>query len=331
MSSGLKNTFFKYQPSTEKEKEATELVSVVSLISEKDVRDDKKTYWLVRETAGEMFGLQEINENHVPSGPVKMVSSEEFSSDYSLELDYWHEKVHVSMDKLSGALQRGERHRAQDELYSAEMEYAGALEVDEDNVRATFGLGLTYLEKNDLEKALEVFHKVLQLKAAFKAEHKHMFNDFGILMRKNGMYSEAIQYYNRGVDLDSKDENLFFNIARSYFEAGHWEDCVRYLTTCLDMNRGVEEARKFCFYIIEKSATDDDMLREFGSTEVGTKLRSDILSLLRKMQVAAGVDLDDAIEITQFIRDRMIALEEEDRQMREIEKDLYNLDENNGE
>ncbi|WP_031482918.1 tetratricopeptide repeat protein [Maridesulfovibrio frigidus] len=330
MSSNLKETFFAYQPSTEKDKEVTELVSVVSHISEKDVRGDKKTYWLVRATADEMFELQEINANHVPSGDVKIISLAEFASSYSLELDYWNDKVRKGMDNLNGALQRGESHREQGELYSAEMEYEGALEVDEDNVRATFGLGLTYLEKGDVEKAQEVFSKVLQLKTAFKPEHKHMFNDFGILMRKNGMYREALQYYNRGIDLDSEDENLFFNIARSHFEAGQWEDCVRYLTMCLEKNRGIEEARKFCSYIIEKSVTDDDMLREFGSPEVGTKLRSDILSLLRKMQVAAGVDLDDAIEITQHIRDRMIALQEEDMQLKEIEKDLYNLDKNNG-
>ncbi|OEU69473.1 MAG: alcohol dehydrogenase [Desulfovibrio sp. S3730MH75] len=330
MSSNLKDSFFQYQPSTAKEREATELVSVVSRVLEKDVRSGTKKYWLVREIGGDMFELQDINANHVPSGEVKIISSEEFSSDYSLELDYWNEKVRKGMDNLSGTLQRGERHREQGELYSAEMEYAGALEVDEDNVRATFGLGLTFLEKGDVEKAQEIFSKVLQLKSAFKPEHKHMFNDFGILMRKNGMYREALQYYNRGVDLDSEDENLFFNIARTHFEAGQWEDCVRYLTMCLEKNRGIEEARKFCSYIVEKSATDDDMLREFGSSEVGTKLRSDILSLLRKMQVAAGVDLDDAIEITQQIRDRMIALQEEDMQLSEIEKDLYNLDKDNG-
>ncbi|MBI9110828.1 tetratricopeptide repeat protein [Maridesulfovibrio ferrireducens] len=327
---GSNTTFFQYQPPSKKEEKTTpELVTVVSLKSEVEVRGKKKKYWLVRETPGEMFELQEINSNHVPSGPIRLVSSEEFSSLYTLELDYWHQEVRPGMDNLDKTVQRGESHRAQGELYSAEMEYAGALEVDEGNVRATFGLGLTYLDKGDIEKAQEIFSKVLQLKSAFKVEHKHMFNDFGISMRKSGMYKEALQYYNRGVDLDSEDENLYFNIARTHFEAGDWENCFRYLTLCLEKNKGVEEARKFCFYIIEKSTNDDDMLREFGSAEVGTKLRSDILSLLRKMQVAAGVELDEAIEKTHQIRDRMLAIDEEERHLREMEKGLYNLDENN--
>lgn len=69
------------------------------------------------------------------------------------------------------------------------------------------------------------------------------------------------------------------------------------------------------------------MLREMSMSESGKILRSEILNLLRKMLVAAGMDLDDAIEKTHEIRDRMIVLEEEDMQMEEVEKDLYDLDE----
>lgn len=326
-----KKIFFKYNPPVQAEtKKDFELVTVVSRKADSNSKGRNKKYWLVRETPSEMFKLQAINSKNVPFGIAKLVSSEEFSSDYSLELDYWQKKVRPSMENLEKTVQRGENHRAHGELYSAEMEYSGALEVDENNVRATFGLGLTYLAKGDIAKAQEIFSKVLQLESAFTVEHKHMFNDFGISMRKNGMYSEALQFYNRGLALDNDDENLYFNIARTHFEAGDWENCFRYLTMCLEKNRGVEEARKFCSYIIEKSTTNDDMLREFGSSEVGSKLRSDILSLLRKMQIAAGVDLDDAIEKTHQIRDRMLIIEEEERHMREIEKDLYNLDKNNG-
>ncbi|WP_291328354.1 tetratricopeptide repeat protein [Desulfovibrio sp. UCD-KL4C] len=328
---GSKNTFFKYNsPLQAVEEKTPELVTVVSKKLKDGTKNKKIQYWLVRETPSEMFELQEINSNNVPTGPGKLISSEKFSSDYSLELDYWQKKVRPSMENLDKTVQRGENHRAHGELYSAEMEYSGALEVDEDNVRATFGLGLTYLAKGDIEKAQEIFSKVVQLESAFRVEHKHMFNDFGISMRKTGMYKEALEFYIRGLTLDSDDENLYFNIARTHFEAGDWENCFKYLTMCLEKNKGVEEARKFCSYLIEKSTTDDAMLREFGSSKIGIKLRSDILSLLRKMQIAAGVDLDEAIEKTHQIRDRMLVIEEEERNTREIEKDLYKLDENNG-
>ncbi|WP_421900478.1 tetratricopeptide repeat protein [Maridesulfovibrio sp.] len=321
------SSLFTYTPSDDQvTEEETEFVTVISLRSDSHKIKGKK-YWLASKLDDESYELLLLNENGVPSGEPEVISSGEFAAHYTLELDYYQQHVRPAMEQQDGRLSRGEAHREQGEFYSAEMEYAEALAVDEKNVRATFGLGLTYLEKGDVERAQEVFAKVLQLKSAFQTEHKHMFNDFGISMRKNGMYREALQYYNRGVDLDSADENLFFNIARTHYEAGDWENCFRYLTMCLEKNRGVQEAQKFCHYLIKKTEEDETMLREMGGGDNGKTLRSDILNLLRKMQVAAGVELDDAIEKTHEIRDRMIALEEEDMQMKEIEKDLYNVDE----
>ncbi|WP_321404976.1 tetratricopeptide repeat protein [Maridesulfovibrio sp.] len=320
------SSFFDYTPPAEQEtEEESALVTVVSLRSDSH-RIKGKKYWLATKVDDDSFELLLLNEHRVPTGDPRIIGSGEFAAHYTLELDYYQQHVRPAMEQQDARLSRGESHREQGELYSAEMEYADALAVDEKNVRATFGLGMTYLEKGDVERAQEVFAKVLQLKSAFATEHKHMFNDFGISMRKNGMYREALQYYNRGVDLDSSDENLFFNIARTHYESGDWENCFRYLTMCLEKNRGVQEAQKFCRYLIKKTEEDETMLREMGGGENGDTLRSDILNLLRKMQVAAGVELDDAIEKTHEIRDRMIALEEEDMQMKEIEKDIYNVD-----
>ncbi len=317
---------FNYTPSAKKEKkEESTFVTVVSLRTDSHKIQGKK-YWLATKLDDDRFELLLLNENWVPTGESNVIGDGEFAAHYALELDYYQQHVRPAMDQQDGRLRRGEAHREQGELYSAEMEYSEALAVDEKNVRVTFGLGMTYLGKGDVERAQEVFAKVLQLKSAFAPEHKHMFNDFGISMRKNGMYREALQYYNRGVDLDSTDENLFFNIARTHYEAGDWENCFRYLTMCLEKNRGVREAQKFCHYLIKKTEEDETMLREMGGGENGDTLRSDILNLLRKMQVAAGVELDDAIEQTHKIRDRMIAIKEEDMQLKEVEKDLYNVD-----
>ncbi|NDV25336.1 tetratricopeptide repeat protein [Desulfovibrio sp. JC010] len=320
------SSLFDYTPPADQGiPEDSSLVTVVSLRTDSHKIKGKK-YWLATKVDDDRFELLLLNEQHIPTGDPQIIGGGEFAAHYALELDYFQQHVRPAMDQQEARLSRGEAHREQGELYSAEMEYADALEVDEENVRATFGLGMTYLEKGDVERAQEVFAKVLQLKSAFTTEHKHMFNDFGISMRKNGMYREALQYYNRGVDLDSTDENLFFNIARTHYEAGDWENCFRYLTMCLEKNRGVQEAQKFCHYLIKKTEEDETMLREMGTGDNGETLRSDILNLLRKMQLAAGVELDDAIEKTHEIRDRMIALAEEDMQMKEIEKNLYNVD-----
>ena len=51
-------------------------------------------------------------------------------------------------------------------------------------------------------------------------EHKHLFNEFGIALRKKGMFGEAIRYYHRAIELTRKDENIYLNLARAHFEKG---------------------------------------------------------------------------------------------------------------
>lgn len=317
------STYFNYQPP--KEKSIPDKPLLKSVFSTQNSRGKQKLF-MVQEIGPNRFEIQEINNKNIPSGPRMNIDRRALTANYTLEIDIWEEKVRPVLEERDSSVNRGENHRNQGELYSAEMEYQQALHVDEDNVRATFSLGQIYIEQNNTEKARDVFRKILNLKSAFMPEHKHMFNDFGIAMRKNGMYKEAIEYYERAVKLDSTDENILFNIARTYFESGDWENCIKHLTSCLQKNKGVEEAKKFCIFIVEKSETDSEMLAEFGSTEIGKKLRSDILSLLREMQIAAGINLDDAIESTQRIRDKMLDIEERRMQEEKIAKENYKLD-----
>lgn len=92
------------------------------------------------------------------------------------------------MRELQKTIARGERHRKNKEYYSAEYEFKNALKIDEENIRATFGIGLTYLDRGELDKAKMVFKRIYNLNGAFEREHKHLFNEFGIKLRKKTNY-----------------------------------------------------------------------------------------------------------------------------------------------
>ena len=141
------SSLFNYTPPVEQEnEEETEFVTVVSLRTDSH-KIKGKQYWLASKLDDESFELLLLNENRVPSGDPKVISNGEFAAHYTLELDYYQQHVRPAMEQQNNRLSRGESHREQGEFYSAEMEYAEALAVDEKNVRATFGLGLTYLRK----------------------------------------------------------------------------------------------------------------------------------------------------------------------------------------
>ncbi|MFP4237065.1 MAG: tetratricopeptide repeat protein, partial [Desulfonatronovibrio sp.] len=166
--------------------------------------------------------------------------------------EFYTYTVFPKMREINKTIARADRHRKKGESYSAEYEYGNALKVDEENIRANFGLGLTYLERGDKEKASNIFERLVKLDAAFEEEHKHLFNEFGINLRKQKMYDQALEYYTRGLDLVQNDENLHYNVARAYFAFNNHEKCFEHLKQALQINPEFEEARKFVQYLKKK-------------------------------------------------------------------------------
>ncbi|MGE4290894.1 MAG: tetratricopeptide repeat protein [Desulfovibrio sp.] len=209
----------------------------------------QKTYWFCEEGRDDVVQVQPLNKNYVPSGPSRPVAKEEFLGKFNPEPELYVQTVYPKMLELENTIKRGEDHREAGRVYSAELEFKEATNVDEENVRANFGLGLTYLDRGDAVRANDIFERLVNLDAAFSQEHKHLFNDFGINLRKNRMLEQALEYYRRAERLETRDENLFHNIARVYFEIGDLEHCVEYLRRALELNPDMEEAKLFVEYL----------------------------------------------------------------------------------
>jgi len=177
---------------------------------------------------------------------------DEFLEKFSPEPEFYTGTVMPKMRELEKTIARGDRHRKQGESYSAEYEYGKATKVDEENVRANFGLGLTYLQRGATDKAQDIFERLIKIEAAYESEHKHLFNEFGINLRKNKMISQAMEYYNKALELSATDENLLYNVARVYFELKDYAKTHEMLTKALEINPDMEEAQKFIAYLEAK-------------------------------------------------------------------------------
>jgi len=205
-------------------------------------RKTAKTYWLIERTAGDELFIQPLNANMVPTGEKRALSRERFLRDYCPEPDLFLGLVRPRMIQLEEAVRRGDAHLAQEEIFSAEVEYKHALRIDEDEIRANFGLGLTYLAQGDAAKARYVFAKLVELDAAFRPEHKHLFNEFGIALRKNGMHQEAARYYTRARELAPDDDHLLYNLARAHYELRQWGESLSCAQQALGLNPGLDQA-----------------------------------------------------------------------------------------
>jgi tetratricopeptide (TPR) repeat protein len=206
-------------------------------------------YWLGDEDEEGRIWILPLNPNYVPSGPKQEIAKDEFLETYAPEPEFYTSKVYPSIRKLNQTIAKAERHRSNGETYSAEMEYGNALRVDEENIRANFGLGLTYLDRGDTDKADNIFQRLVKMEAAFEAEHKHLFNDFGINLRKNEMYDQAVEYYKKALVLSPTDENLHYNMARACFARADITKTVEHLRRALTLNKDLEIAQKFLLYL----------------------------------------------------------------------------------
>ena len=216
------------------------------------------SYYFVEEREDGVMLVQALTASDVPFGPKTEITREELLENYLPEPQKTLTHAHAALTPQEMAVQkavaRGDKFRKRGENFTAEYEYNKALAMDERNVRANFGIGLCYITRGETEKAKEVFDRVVKIDAVFEDEHKHLFNEFGISLRKSGMHAEAMDYYRRALDLSSEDENLHYNMARAAYDKGDQGLSLVYLKSCLALNPKHEEALQFVDFLKRKKA-----------------------------------------------------------------------------
>ena len=213
-------------------------------------------YYAVEERADGIMLVQALTPSDVPYGPISEITREELLENYLPEPQKTLTRSRAAMSMqdmdIQKAVARGDKFRKRGENFTAEYEYNKALAMDERNVRANFGIGLCYIGRGETEKAREVFERVVKIDAVFEDEHKHLFNEFGISLRKSGMDAEALTYYARALELCPSDENLHYNMARASFNLGEIQEAMLHLDQCLALNPGHDEAKRFASFIVRR-------------------------------------------------------------------------------
>jgi tetratricopeptide (TPR) repeat protein len=212
-------------------------------------------YYFAREREDQVLEVQALGPDSRPCGPVTEFSLDGFLKTFMPEpqMSQEHAKAEAGRQgEILKSVARGDKFLQQGKTFSAEFEYGKALTLDEQCVRANFGIGLCYIERGEADKAREVLERLVKLDAAFQDEHKHLFNEFGISLRKASMHAEALAYYARAVDLCPNDENLHYNMARASFDLGDSMATSLRLTHCLTLNPDHVEARQFLDFLKRK-------------------------------------------------------------------------------
>ncbi len=131
----------------------------------------------------------------------------------------------------------------------AALARSAARQTLEREARTTFGLGISHLKRGNVERARELLEELAEQQGDFAHEHKHMFNEFGINLRKSKVTDLALRFYRRALELSPQDENIYHNLARVYWEQGDLNNCQRNLEKSLELNPNLEYSARFLRFL----------------------------------------------------------------------------------
>ncbi len=260
----------------------------------------RKRYWAVWEPApGEdSYVVQSLNQNLIPTGSKRFVSSLEFKERFRLEPDFF---VDVNADNVrhlwepekkatqqreaapdpreingnrrtifdrekrpSREREKPSRERRSEEPLLEDFEESSHAPLDQEqlraleaerNARAGYGLGMSHLKRGNMDKARELLKRVAVEDGNYVPEHKHMFNEFGVGLRKNQLLDIALLHMRRALSLAPYDEHIYHNMARLYYEKGDKAMAVKHLEKSLEINPEFKESAQFLKYINKRRAS----------------------------------------------------------------------------
>jgi tetratricopeptide (TPR) repeat protein len=203
-----------------------------------------KNYYQMIDKDEDHIECQLLNSFDEPMG-FNVVIEREKLKEYTYCPDYFENKKTGKEIMMEHHIEKGDKHFAEKEYYSAEHEYDRALALDDDNLRANLGKGNTLFARGERKKGEKVFAKLSNIEALYDQENKHIFNEFGIELRRKGMLNEAITNYGKAINIDPDDWVLYYNLAKAYYEKGDLIEATNQLKTALTINPGFREAKDF--------------------------------------------------------------------------------------
>jgi tetratricopeptide (TPR) repeat protein len=205
-----------------------------------------ENYFQVEEAAEEsVFSLRLLNISDQPFGEPTLIPREELEQEYVPCPDYFKNKKDPKAQLAEKYVELGETHYENRQFFSAEREFNNALALNENDLKANLGKGKSLYARGEKKEAKEIFDQLSQMDDLYEKENKHIFNEFGIELRKRNLHDEAVSNYVKAIAIDPEDPVLYYNLGRVYYEKKDREESIEQLTRALALKEDFQEAREF--------------------------------------------------------------------------------------
>jgi len=124
----------------------------------------------------------------------------------------------------------------------AEGFFQQAVKDDPASAEAFYGLGSSYLNQQRNKEARECFQRALQLHASYQGTPPNAWNNLGILAARKGELDQAIDNFQRALQIDPDHIIALDNLGSAYRQKRDWPAAQRVLERALALNPDDPEA-----------------------------------------------------------------------------------------
>ena len=194
----------------------------------------RKKYWLAWDYGDEGYRVQELDGAFQAQGEL---------------LPMEHATFHVSFLKEPSIHAVPRRRPAPVASHQPQDGVSSGAAV-ENHLRTHFAALLLKVRRgDDMPGVLQSLRDIADVEEGIVPEHKYMFAEFGINLRKGKLPEIALVHAKRVLALAPGDSHAHFNIARIYYVLGKLGEAEQHLLAALEFAPDLEYARDFLAHI----------------------------------------------------------------------------------
>jgi tetratricopeptide (TPR) repeat protein len=204
----------------------------------------RKRYWFVWDCGDEGYQVQSLDGAFQPQSEAVPIDPSTFFASFSLEPSILATPRKSAVPAAALQSQEGASPARTPEQLAAERTAV------ENHLRAHFGALLLKTRRDgDMPTALRALQDIAEVEEGIVPEHKYMFAEFGINLRKGKLPEIALAHAKRALSLAPGDSHAHFNIARIYHVLGKLDAAEQHLLAALEFAPDLEYAREFLAYL----------------------------------------------------------------------------------
>lgn len=152
----------------------------------------------------------------------------------------------------------------------AEQFFAQACKDDPSSAEALYGLGSAYLQQQKTNAAGDCFQRALKLQATYPGTLPNCWNNLGILAARAGDYDQAIQYFERALQIDPGHTIALQNLGNAYRQKKDWPQAKSTLERALVLNPDDAEAN-YSLGMVYAQQNDTERAYEYLQKAIGAR------------------------------------------------------------